>query len=97
MCYELIAGMDPWEQQRAFELSAGHIEKKDAPDIRTRRKDVPESLALRLAQTLSRDPDARPHTAAAVLTGVEEEIAGLGAPKSSYCFGGKPMAPPLSS
>jgi eukaryotic-like serine/threonine-protein kinase len=76
MCYELIAGIDPWSLKQdwfgiKFKLS------NDAPDIRLCRKDVPESLALRLAQTLSRDPDARPRTAAAVLAGVEAEIAGL--------------------
>ena len=80
MCYELIAGVDPWNQYGVIEHIEGNIEKKDAPDIRTHRKDVPESLALRLARTLSRDPYARPHTAAEVLAGIEVEIASLGAP-----------------
>jgi serine/threonine protein kinase len=71
--YELISGMTPL-QGFGFEV----LLTLDAPDIRTHRKDVPESLALRLAQTLSPDPDVRSHTAAAVLAGVEEEIAKLG-------------------
>jgi len=74
MCYELIAGIAPWRLPGRFDLKRSN----DAPDIRTRRKDVPESLALRLAQTLSRDPGARPCTAAAVLAGVEVEIVSLG-------------------
>jgi serine/threonine-protein kinase len=56
MCYELIAGAEPWNLQQggfAFKRS------KDAPDVRTRRKDVPKSLALRLAQTLSRGLDEK--------------------------------------
>jgi len=51
---------------------------QDAPDIRTHRKDVPKSVALRLAQVLNRDPGGRPDTAGAVLAGVEEEITKLG-------------------
>lgn len=80
LCYELIAGVDPWNGQGVIEFGAHPIEKKDAPDIRTLRKDVPEALAKRLIQTLRRDPESRPPTAAAVLAGVEVEIAGLGVP-----------------
>lgn len=74
MCYELIAGIRPWS------LSGDFFPKrnKDAPNIRRYCKDVPKSVAQRLAQTLSRDPEARPRTAAAVLAGIEEEIAKLG-------------------
>lgn len=69
MLYELIAGITP---------TALWFMTQDSPDIRTHRGEVPESLALRLAQTLSRDPDVRPPTAGAVLAGLEEEIAKLG-------------------
>jgi serine/threonine protein kinase len=80
MCYELIAGIAPWD----LPVRIGLKHSSDAPDIRKCCKVVPESLALRLAQTLSRDPDARPRTAAAVLAGVEDQIAGLGPPQSNY-------------
>jgi eukaryotic-like serine/threonine-protein kinase len=70
---ELITGITPFER-----LGLQGLLTQDAADVRTHRKDVPESLALRLAQALSRDPDVRPPTAAAVLAGVEEEIAKLG-------------------
>ena len=72
MLYELVSGRTPLE---GFGLKV--LLTEDVPDIRTHRKDVPESLALRLAQTLSRDPEVRPHTAATVLAGVEEEVAKL--------------------
>jgi hypothetical protein len=78
MCYELIAGIDLWSLHKDWSDLQRKFSNDDALDIRKRRKDVPKSLALRLAQTLSRDPDARPRTAAAVLAGVEAEIAGLG-------------------
>ena len=73
MLYELISGRTPLEVCGLKVLLT-----QDAPDIRTQRKDVPASVALRLAQALSRDPALRPQTAAAVLAGVEEEIAKLG-------------------
>lgn len=51
--------------------------ERDFPDIRTYRSDIPDALAARLAQTLSRDPRERPSSARAVLSGVEEYIARL--------------------
>lgn len=76
MLYELIAGAAAWRLMRSL-VGVPAMLRQDGPDIRTCREDVPERLALRLAQMLRRDPEARPATAGAVLDGVEEEIAAL--------------------
>lgn len=75
--YEMIAGRNPFEDLQ--NVGALILQKitKDAPDIREFRKDVPEIVALRLAQALNREPDKRPESAGAVLTGIEKEIKAL--------------------
>lgn len=50
---------------------------RGAPAIREYRAETPALLAARLAETLNRDPAARPKSARAVLSGVESEISGL--------------------
>jgi eukaryotic-like serine/threonine-protein kinase len=75
--YEAIAGKDPFADLQVVSALLYHKTSKKAPDIRSFRKDVPESIARRLAQTLSRDPNQRPRTARAVLSGIENEIRGL--------------------
>jgi serine/threonine protein kinase len=73
--YEMIAGRIPFEETRdGFAVIRAKLDQ-DAPDIRKYRPDVPERIAVRLAQTLNRDPSARPDSARAVLSGIEKEIA----------------------
>jgi len=75
--YEMIAGRPPFEQ---FEEVYAVLQAKtdeDAADIRKYRPEVPHRVAARLAQTVSRDPTARPESARAVLSGIEKEIAAL--------------------
>ena len=75
--YEMIAGRIPFDEfQEVYALLRVKV-IEDAPDIRTYRKDVPEVLAVRLAQALSREPRKRPRSARALLTGLEKEIAQL--------------------
>ena len=75
--YEMIAGRIPFDEfQEVYALLRVKV-IEDAPDIRTYRKDVPEVLAVRLAQALSREPRQRPRSARALLTGLEKEIAKL--------------------
>jgi eukaryotic-like serine/threonine-protein kinase len=75
--YQMITGKDPFSK---LEGVAGLLYGKvtiDAPDVRGFRKDVPESVATRLAQVLNRDPTKRPHSARAVLSGIENAIRGF--------------------
>jgi eukaryotic-like serine/threonine-protein kinase len=75
--YEMIAGKDPFPNSQIVAALLFEKANKDAPDIREVRKDVPEAVAKRLAQTLSREPNDRPQSARAVLAGIETEIRGL--------------------
>jgi len=76
LLYECAAGQVMFKRAS---LGERIVAKKniDFPNIRTCRQDVPEQLAARLAQTLSRDPGERPSSASAVLAGVEDCIARL--------------------
>jgi serine/threonine-protein kinase len=75
--YEMITGKDPFARFKMIPALLHEKVNKDAPDIREFRKDVPKSVAVRLAQTLSRDPTKRPRSARAVLAGIEDAINGL--------------------
>jgi serine/threonine protein kinase len=75
--YEMIAGKDPFPNSQIVAALLFEKANKDAPDIREVRKDVPEAVAKRLAQTLSREPNDRPQSARAVLAGIETELRGL--------------------
>jgi len=76
LLYECAAGQVMF---KGSSLSGRIVAKKneDFPNIRTCRPDAPEPLAVRLAQTLSRDPGQRPSSAIAVLAGVEDCVARL--------------------
>lgn len=75
--YEMIAGKIPFDEfQGVYAILHAKV-SQDAPAIRKYRKDVPKKTAIRLAQTLSRDPDKRPKSARAVLSGIEDEISHL--------------------
>lgn len=75
--YEIIAGRIPFDEfQDVFAILRVKV-SQDAPDIRTYRGDVPEGIATRLAQTLSRHTSKRPKSARTVLSGLEKEINGL--------------------
>lgn len=75
--YEMIAGKNPFGKLQIVSALLYDKTNKNAPDIRDFRKDVPELVAMRLAQTLSQDPNERPRSARAVLSGIENEIRGL--------------------
>jgi eukaryotic-like serine/threonine-protein kinase len=75
--YEMIAGKSPFANSETVSALLNGKRNKNAPDIRGFRKDVPKSVALRLAQTLSLDPNKRPQSARAVLSGIEDAIKGL--------------------
>jgi eukaryotic-like serine/threonine-protein kinase len=75
--YEMIAGRTPFDDFQETYATLLAKRDQDAPGIREYRAEIPDLLADRLAQTLSRDPAARPKSARAVLSGVESEIAAL--------------------
>jgi eukaryotic-like serine/threonine-protein kinase len=71
--FELIAGRKPFER---FETLIALVEAKcnrDSPDIKAFRP-VDDMIAAQLAATLSRDPERRPKTARAVLSGMEAAL-----------------------
>jgi hypothetical protein len=73
----MITGKIPFDEiQEVHALMLAKTER-DAPDIRTYRKNVPEAVAERLEQTLSRTPTERPCSARAVLSGLEGLIGSL--------------------
>jgi serine/threonine-protein kinase len=75
--YEMITGETPFTgHANSAALLLAKV-SEDATDIRKHRNDVPESVAIRLAQTLSRNPIERPRTAKLVLSGIENDITGL--------------------
>ena len=76
LLYECAAGEVMFKRSNLEKRIVAKM-NEDFPNIRTCRPDVPEQLAARLAQTLSRDPGQRPCSASAVLSGVEEYIARL--------------------
>lgn len=68
--FEMIANRTPF--QGSTVLANMHaIANQDAPDIR-RFRTVPDEIADRLGQTLSRLPEVRPRSANAVLVGLED-------------------------
>lgn len=77
--FEMISGCTPF----SFNKSSGVIAllqaktQITAPEIRDYRKNVPENLAIRLAQALNIDPGLRPKSARAILSGLETEITQL--------------------
>jgi serine/threonine-protein kinase len=75
--YEMITGKIPFDEiQEVHALMLAKTER-DAPDIRTYRKNVPEAVAERLEQTLRRTPAERPCSARAVLSGLEGLVGSL--------------------
>ena len=75
--YEMIAGKTPFDDAGdGFAILRAKV-SQDAPDIRNYRAGVADSVVVRLAQSLSRDPSARPGTARDVLSGIEAEIGRL--------------------
>jgi serine/threonine-protein kinase len=75
--YEMIAGKIPFDEiQEPLAILHAKL-TQDAPDIRSHRKGIPEAVAVRLAQTLSRNPNKRPKSARAILSGIENQISKL--------------------
>ena len=75
--YEMVCGRGPFNDYReTYALMLAKMDQ-DAPDVRVFRPDTPPEVALRIAQTLSRDPKLRPSSARAVLSGIEGLVSVL--------------------
>jgi eukaryotic-like serine/threonine-protein kinase len=75
--YEMISKVVPFDEYSDVLAIIRAKVDLDAPDIRTFRPDVPEEIAIRLAQVLARDPLLRPSSAHSVLSGLEERLRSL--------------------
>jgi serine/threonine-protein kinase len=75
--YEMIAGKIPFDEYDTVYSIMNIKSVQDAPDIRLYRKGIPEVVALRLEQTLSRNPTRRPGSARAVISGIEHPLGRL--------------------
>jgi len=73
----MIVGRVPFGESDGMWAMVQAKRNKEAPDIRSFRPSIPEEIAARLAQTLSRDWDKRPRSARSVLSGIEEQISRL--------------------
>jgi serine/threonine protein kinase len=61
--YEMIAGRTPFDAPSATALALKHV-REPPPDISRLRADLPPALAALVMQTLAKDPNERPQTAA---------------------------------
>jgi serine/threonine-protein kinase len=75
--FEMIVGRVPFGESDGVWAMVQAKRNKEAPDICSFRPSIPEEIATRLAQTLSRDWDKRPRSARSVLSGIEEQISRL--------------------
>ena len=71
VAYELLSGAAPFADRPPYALLVAHLTEVPAPLTAT-RPDVPHLLAQLVARCLEKDPDARPQTARAVLTALDE-------------------------
>lgn len=75
--FEMIAGSTPFDDiVSPLAIMRAKVDQQ-ARDIREFRSSVPEAIAGRLEQALSRDPAHRPTSAVGLFAGVEEQIRSL--------------------
>jgi serine/threonine-protein kinase len=80
VAFEILAGSPPFSAASLAALFAAHMTQKPA-DVRTRRGEVPPSLADLIARCLEKDPSARPRSAADLLDPLERALAELSSPR----------------
>ena len=62
--YEMLTGERPRAKASMVELLAKAIQGEDLPDVRTKRRDVPDGVQAVLARLTAHKPEDRPQTAA---------------------------------
>jgi serine/threonine-protein kinase len=60
--FEMLAGRPPFDAPSATAIALKHV-RETPPDIRELRPDAPPALAQLVADSLAKEPDARPQTA----------------------------------
>jgi serine/threonine-protein kinase len=60
--FEMLAGRPPFDAPSATAIALKHV-REAPPDILELRPDAPPALAALIAESLAKEPEARPHTA----------------------------------
>ncbi|HEV7905533.1 MAG TPA: protein kinase [Pyrinomonadaceae bacterium] len=60
--FEMLAGRPPFDAPSATAIALKHV-RETPPDIHALRPDVPPALAALIAESLAKEPEARPQTA----------------------------------
>ena len=76
LLFEMIAGRSPFPEADSIYQLFQMKQHQEVPRL-SQFRSVPENVDRRLWDTLSRNPDHRPQTARAVLSGIEESLMGL--------------------
>ncbi len=74
--FELLAGQPPFTGAGSSEVLVA-VRRGPSPDIRERRPDLPEDLAVICDRCLARDPEQRPESAGRVARELERFVDGL--------------------
>ncbi|HYG12318.1 MAG TPA: serine/threonine-protein kinase, partial [Pyrinomonadaceae bacterium] len=69
--YEMLAGRPPFDAPSATAIALKHV-RETPPDIRELRPDVPPALAQLVADSLAKEPDARPQNATEFASRLQE-------------------------
>ncbi|HZG54572.1 MAG TPA: protein kinase [Pyrinomonadaceae bacterium] len=74
--YEMLAGRPPFDAPSATAIALKHV-RETPPDIRELRPDTPPALAQLVADSLAKEPDARPQTATEFASRLQEISSAL--------------------
>ncbi|MDX6271178.1 MAG: hypothetical protein QOD28_2401 [Acidobacteriota bacterium] len=69
--FEMLAGRPPFDAPSATAIALKHV-RETPPDIRELRPDTPPALAQLVAESLAKEPDARPQTATEFASRLQE-------------------------
>ncbi len=75
LAYELISGEPPFHDLPIHQLIAAHVATTPV-DIAARRADVPDAVSRIVMQCLEKEPAARPQSADALLSALDEALRG---------------------
>ena len=69
--FEMLAGRPPFDAPSATAIALKHV-RETPPDIHTLRPNIPPALAALIEQSLAKEPEQRPHTAAEFAARLQE-------------------------
>ncbi|CAB4782102.1 unannotated protein [freshwater metagenome] len=70
VAFEMLTGEKPFLGDSPIQIAYMHV-NEEVPQLRSKRKDVPEALNLLIASATNRDPDKRPANAGKFLSSLE--------------------------